>query len=72
MDFKVIKARWILQIFSYLSFLDLELLEMVFKFLKHIIQTLLVFIYFILQTSFFAKAWNFTKSILSLDFNRQY
>lgn len=72
MDFKVIKARWILQIFSYLSFLDLELLEMVFKFLKHIIQTLLVFIYFILQTFFFAKPWNFTKSILSLDFNRQY
>lgn len=72
MDFKGIKARWILQIFSYLSFLDLELLEMVFKFLKLIVQTLLVFIYFNLQTSFFAKPWNFTKSILSLDFNRQY
>lgn len=68
MYFKGIKARWILQIFSYLSFLDLELLEMVFKFLKLIIKTRTRFIYFILQTSFL----NFTKSILSLHFNRQY
>lgn len=68
MYFKGIKARWILQIFSYLSFLDLELLEMVFKFLKLIIKTRTRFIYFILQTSFL----NFTKSILFLHFNRQY